>query len=86
MLLVPEPVLGADEKTALAAVIDGDATTVRDLTFVTDTAAAFMAAGSVDGIEYGQRATSLDEDSLGDSGDMIGGSHCEVQNEHRGAA
>jgi len=36
------------------AIMVGDATTVRDLTFVTDTAAAFMAAGLADGIEYGQ--------------------------------
>ncbi|WOH46951.1 SDR family NAD(P)-dependent oxidoreductase [Bradyrhizobium sp. sBnM-33] len=36
------------------AIMVGDATTVRDLTFVTDTAAAFMAAGSADGIEFGQ--------------------------------
>jgi UDP-glucose 4-epimerase len=32
----------------------GDATTVRDLTFVTDTAAAFMAAGLSESLEYGQ--------------------------------
>ncbi len=32
----------------------GDATTVRDLTFVTDTAAAFMAAGLSENLEYGQ--------------------------------
>jgi UDP-glucose 4-epimerase len=36
------------------AIMVGDATTVRDLTFVTDTAAAFMAAGRAEGIEYGQ--------------------------------
>jgi NAD dependent epimerase/dehydratase len=36
------------------AILVGDATTVRDLTFVTDTAAAFMAAGRAEGIEYGQ--------------------------------
>lgn len=36
------------------AIMVGDATTVRDLTFVTDTAAAFMAAGCAEGIEYGQ--------------------------------
>ncbi|WP_027531311.1 SDR family NAD(P)-dependent oxidoreductase [Bradyrhizobium sp. WSM3983] len=35
------------------AIMVGDTTTVRDLTFVTDTAAAFMAAGLVDDIEYG---------------------------------
>jgi len=32
----------------------GDATTVRDLTFVTDTVAAFMAAGLSENLEYGQ--------------------------------
>lgn len=36
------------------AIMVGDATTVRDLTFVTDTAAAFMAAGLADSIEFGQ--------------------------------
>jgi UDP-glucose 4-epimerase len=35
------------------AIMVGDATTVRDLTFVTDTAAAFMAAGLAE-VEYGQ--------------------------------
>jgi UDP-glucose 4-epimerase len=37
-----------------SAIMIGDATTVRDLTFVADTAAAFMAAGLAEGIEYGQ--------------------------------
>ncbi|MET0708293.1 MAG: SDR family NAD(P)-dependent oxidoreductase [Tardiphaga sp.] len=36
------------------AIMVGDATTVRDLTFVEDTAAAFMAAGLAEGIEFGQ--------------------------------
>ncbi|MES2029769.1 MAG: SDR family NAD(P)-dependent oxidoreductase [Pseudomonadota bacterium] len=36
------------------AIMVGDATTIRDLTFVADTAAAFMAAGLAEGIEYGQ--------------------------------
>lgn len=36
------------------AIMVGDATTVRDLTFVADTAAAFMAAGLAEGIEYGE--------------------------------
>jgi UDP-glucose 4-epimerase len=36
------------------AIMVGDATTVRDLTFVTDTAAAFMAAGLAEGLEWGQ--------------------------------
>ena len=37
-----------------SAIMVGDATTVRDLTFVTDTAAAFMAAGLAEDVEYGQ--------------------------------
>src|SRR5438105_7511583 len=37
-----------------ATIMVGDATTVRDLTFVTDTAAAFMAAGLSEDLEYGQ--------------------------------
>jgi len=52
------------------AIMVGDATTVRDLTFVTDTAAAFMAAGrSADGIEFGQaycRQRARDRDSRSD--------------------
>ncbi len=36
------------------AIMVGDATTVRDLTFVTDTAAAFMAAGLAHDIEFGR--------------------------------
>ena len=36
------------------AIMVGDATTVRDLTFVSDTAAAFMAAGLAESLEYGQ--------------------------------
>jgi NAD dependent epimerase/dehydratase len=36
-----------------ASVLVGDMTTVRDLTFVKDTVAAFMAAGSATDIEYG---------------------------------
>lgn len=35
------------------AIMVGDATTVRDLTFVADTAAAFMAAGLSENLEYG---------------------------------
>lgn len=35
------------------AIMVGDTTTERDLTFVTDTAAAFMAAGLADDVEYG---------------------------------
>jgi len=37
-----------------SAIMVGDATTVRDLTFVTDTAAAFMAAGLSENLEYGR--------------------------------
>jgi NAD dependent epimerase/dehydratase len=37
-----------------STIMVGDATTVRDLTFVTDTAAAFMAAGRSENLEYGQ--------------------------------
>jgi len=51
-------VIGAIIRQALdpscPAIMVGDATTVRDLTFVTDTAAAFMAAGVATDIEYGQ--------------------------------
>jgi len=36
------------------AIMVGDATTVRDLTFVTDTAAAFMAAGLAESLKYGE--------------------------------
>jgi NAD dependent epimerase/dehydratase len=37
-----------------STIMVGEATTVRDLTFVTDTAAAFMAAGRSENLEYGQ--------------------------------
>jgi NAD dependent epimerase/dehydratase len=37
-----------------SAIMVGDATIVRDLTFVTDTAAAFMAAGRSESLEYGR--------------------------------
>ena len=51
-------IIGAIIRQALdpscSSIMVGDATTVRDLTFVTDTAAAFMAAGSADGVEFGQ--------------------------------
>ena len=40
--------------TTCPAIMVGDATTMRDLTFVTDTAEAFMTAGMSDTIEYGQ--------------------------------
>jgi len=51
----------------------GDSTTVRDLTFVTDTAAAFMAAGLAEGIEYGQayNAGSQRAIKIGDLIDVI---------------
>ena len=55
------------------AIMVGDASTVRDLTFVTDTAAAFMAAGQADGIEYGQayNAGSQRAIRIGDLIDVI---------------
>lgn len=55
------------------AIMIGDATTVRDLTFVTDTAAAFMAAGIADGVEYGQayNAGSQRAIMIGDLIDII---------------
>ena len=56
-----------------AAIMVGDATTVRDLTFVADTAAAFMATGLVDGIEYGHayNAGSQRAIMIGDLIDII---------------
>jgi len=39
---------------ACSTIMVGDSTTVRDLTFVTDTAAAFMAAGLSENLKYGQ--------------------------------
>jgi UDP-glucose 4-epimerase len=55
------------------AIMVGDATTMRDLTFVTDTAAAFMAAGIADGVEYGQayNAGSQRAIMIGDLIDVI---------------
>jgi NAD dependent epimerase/dehydratase len=55
------------------AIMVGDATTVRDLTFVADTAAAFMAAGIAEGIEYGQayNAGSQRAIMIGDLIDLI---------------
>lgn len=51
-------IIGAIIRQALdphcSAIMVGDATTVRDLTFVTDTAAAFMAAGLAEDVEFGQ--------------------------------
>jgi UDP-glucose 4-epimerase len=51
----------------------GDATTVRDLTFVTDTAAAFMAAGLAEDVEFGQayNAGSQRAIMVGDLIDLI---------------
>lgn len=50
-------IIGAIIRQALDPECDtimvGDTTTERDLTFVTDTAAAFMAAGLADDVEYG---------------------------------
>ena len=55
------------------AIMVGDSSTVRDLTFVTDTAAAFMAAGQAYGIEYGQafNAGSQRAIMIGDLIDVI---------------
>lgn len=55
------------------AIMVGDATTVRDLTFVTDTAAAFMAAGLAEGLEWGQayNAGSQRAIMVGDLIDLI---------------
>ena len=55
------------------AILVGDATTVRDLTFVTDTAAAFMAAGLAEGVEYGHayNAGSQRAIMVGDLIDLI---------------
>ncbi|SDP25394.1 SDR family NAD(P)-dependent oxidoreductase [Afipia sp. GAS231] len=71
------------------AIMVGDPTTVRDLTFVTDTAAAFMAAGIADGVEYGQayNAGSQRAIMIGDLIDIILGlTSCEkpvLQDEKR---
>lgn len=56
-----------------SAILVGDATTVRDLTFVTDTAAAFMAAGLAEGVEYGHayNAGSQRAIMVGDLIDLI---------------
>jgi UDP-glucose 4-epimerase len=58
---------------ACPAILVGDATTVRDLTFVTDTAAAFMAAGLAEGVEYGHayNAGSQRAIMVGDLIDLI---------------
>ena len=55
------------------AIMVGDATTVRDLTFVTDTAAAFMAAGLAADVEYGHayNAGSQRAIMIGDLIDVI---------------
>jgi UDP-glucose 4-epimerase len=55
------------------AIMVGDATTVRDLTFVTDTAAAFLAAGLAESIEFGQayNAGSQRAIMVGDLIDLI---------------
>ena len=58
---------------ACPAIMVGDATTVRDLTFVTDTAAAFAAAGLSENLEYGQayNAGSQRAIMVGDLIDLI---------------
>jgi NAD dependent epimerase/dehydratase len=52
----------------------GDLTTVRDLTFVTDTAAAFMAAGASEDVEFGKpyNAGSQRATVVGDLVNLIG--------------
>lgn len=58
---------------ACSAIMVGDATTVRDLTFVSDTVAAFMAAGLSENLEYGQpyNAGSQRATKVGDLIDLI---------------
>ena len=58
---------------ACSSIMVGDATTVRDLTFVSDTAAAFMAAGLSENLEYGQayNAGSQRAIMVGDLIDLI---------------
>ena len=55
------------------AIIVGDTTPLRDLTFVSDTVAAFMAAGSVPELEYGRayNAGSQRAIAVGDLIDMV---------------
>ena len=55
------------------AIMVGDATTSRDLTFVSDTAAAFMAAGLSENLDYGQpyNAGSQRAIKVGDLIDLI---------------
>ena len=55
------------------AIMVGDATTVRDLTFVTDAVAAFVVAGMSDNLEYGQayNAGSQRATIVGDLIDLI---------------
>jgi UDP-glucose 4-epimerase len=48
----------------------GDTTTERDLTFVTDTAAAFMAAGLADDVEYGHAYNAGNQRAIA-MGDLI---------------
>jgi UDP-glucose 4-epimerase len=70
-------IIGAIIRQALdsscPAIMIGDATTVRDLTFVTDTAAAFMAAGLSENVEYGHayNAGSQRAIMVGDLIDLI---------------
>jgi NAD dependent epimerase/dehydratase len=58
---------------ACPSIMIGDATPVRDLTFVTDTAAAFMSAGLSENLEYGQayNAGSQRAIMVGDLIDLI---------------
>jgi NAD dependent epimerase/dehydratase len=58
---------------ACSSILVGDAATVRDLTFVTDTAAAFMAAGLSENLEHGQPYNAGSERAIrvGDLIDLI---------------
>jgi NAD dependent epimerase/dehydratase len=59
--------------TSCPAIMVGDATTVRDFNFVTDTAAAFMVAGLSENLEYGRayNAGSQRAIMIGDLIDLI---------------
>ncbi len=59
--------------SSCSRILVGDATTVRDLTFATDTAAAFMAAGLSENLKYGQpyNAGSQRAIKVGDLIDLI---------------
>jgi UDP-glucose 4-epimerase len=58
---------------ASSAIMVGDATTVRDLTFITDTTAAFVAAGLSANLEFGQAYNAGNQRAImvGDLIDLI---------------